>query len=105
MLSHRATSAIVIAVNLEALVAEARRADVIIELAPRVGDFVTRDDPLFLLYGNGTTKIDEHRLYGQVAFGPERTSRHEDPDCRPCAASAEAGRWQGPRRSDRLRFA
>jgi uncharacterized membrane protein len=72
-LLHRATSAIVIAVNLEALVAEARRADVIIELAPRVGDFVARDDPLFLLRGSGTTKIDERRLYGQVAFGPERT--------------------------------
>jgi uncharacterized membrane protein len=72
-LSHRATSAIVIAVNLEALVAEARRADVIIELAPRVGDFVARDDPLFLLRGSDTTKVDERRLYGQVAFGPERT--------------------------------
>ena len=34
---HRGNSAIVIAVNLKALVAEARRTDVIIEFAPRVG--------------------------------------------------------------------
>src|SRR6516165_7739450 len=72
-LSHRGSSAIVIAVNLGALVAEAKRADVIIEVAPRMGDFVSRDDPLFLLRGRGVKEIDERKLRGQVAFGPERT--------------------------------
>jgi len=71
--SHRGSSAIVIAVNLRALVREAKRADVTIEVAPRMGDFVARDDPLFLLHGGGATKIDERKLRGQIAFGPERT--------------------------------
>jgi uncharacterized membrane protein len=70
---HQGTSAIVIAVNLRALVAEAKRADVIIELAPRVGDFVARDEPLFLLRGGGATEINDRKLRGYVAFGPERT--------------------------------
>jgi uncharacterized membrane protein len=71
--SHRGNSAIVIAVNLRALVVEAKRAGVIIEVAPRMGDFVARDDPLFLLHGSGATKVDERKLCAQVAFGPERT--------------------------------
>ena len=70
---HRGNSAIVIAINLGALVAEAKRADVTIEVAPRMGDFVARDDPLFLLRGRGALEIDERKLQGQVAFGPERT--------------------------------
>jgi len=73
MLPNRGSSAIVIAVNLGALVAEAKRADVIIEVAPRMGDFVARDDPLFLVHGRGAMQIDEGTLRGQVAFGPERT--------------------------------
>jgi len=71
--SHRGNSAIIIAVNLRTLVAEAKRADVIIEVAPRMGDFVARDDPLFLLRGRGAKEIDEDKLRGQIAFGPERT--------------------------------
>jgi uncharacterized membrane protein len=69
---HRGTSAIVIAVNLKALVAEAKRVGCIIEFAPRVGDFVAVGEPLFLLRGNAAA-IDERRLRGQVAFGRERT--------------------------------
>jgi uncharacterized membrane protein len=71
--SHRGTSAIVIAVNLAKLVAAAKRADAVIEFAPRVGDFVARDEPLFLLRGRGANSIDDRMLRGQVAFGPERT--------------------------------
>jgi len=71
--SHHGSSAIVIAVNLNALVAEARRSDAVIELVPRVGDFVAKDEPLFLLHGVGATTIDERRLRQYVAFGPERT--------------------------------
>jgi uncharacterized membrane protein len=69
---HRGTSGIVLAVNLQALVAAARRADGIIEFVPRVGDFVGVGEPLFLLRG-GATAIDDRMLQGQVAFGPERT--------------------------------
>jgi uncharacterized membrane protein len=69
---HRGTSAIVIAVNLAALVAKAKKADCVIEFAPRVGDFVAVDEPLFLLRG-GARVIDDRMLRGQVAFGRERT--------------------------------
>jgi uncharacterized membrane protein len=70
---NRDRSAIVIAVNLEALVAQARRSDVIIELVPRVGDFVARNEPLFFLRGAGVAKVSDRFLRGQVAFGRERT--------------------------------
>jgi len=70
---RRDRSAIVIAVNLDALVAEAKRVDAVIELVPRVGDFVAKDDVLFHLRGAGATKLNERFLHGQVAFGRERT--------------------------------
>jgi uncharacterized membrane protein len=70
---HNHSSAIVIAVNLQALVSEATRANVVIEFAPRVGDFVAKDDPLFLLRGAGAETVDARWLEAQVAFGPERT--------------------------------
>jgi len=69
---HRGTSAIVLAVNLRRLIAEARRADGIIEFVPRVGDFVAVGDPLFHLRG-GAAALDDRVLRGQVAFGRERT--------------------------------
>jgi uncharacterized membrane protein len=68
---HRGRAGIIIAVNLAALVAWARESDLLLELVPRVGDFVGPRDPLFRVYGTGT--IDERRLLGAVAFGPERT--------------------------------
>jgi len=70
---HSHSPAIVIAVNMKALVAEAKRADAIIEVVPCVGDFVAEGDPLFLLRGKGAMKVDERRLHSQVAFGRERT--------------------------------
>jgi uncharacterized membrane protein len=66
-------SAIVIAVNLDALVKEAKKADAIIELVPRVGDFVAKGDKLFLLRGARVSQIDDRFLRGQVALGRERT--------------------------------
>ena len=68
---HRGRAGIIIAVNLAALVAWARESNLLLELVPRVGDFVGPRDPLFRVYGTGT--IDERRLLGAVAFGPERT--------------------------------
>jgi len=70
---HRGSSAIVIAVNLKVLVAEAKRVDVTIEFVPRVGDFVAKNDPLFRLRGRRATEVDDRLLHGQVAFGRERT--------------------------------
>ncbi len=67
------SSAIIIAVNTDALVAEAKRADAIIEIVPRVGDLVAKNELLFQLRGTGAAKVDERFLRNQVAFGRERT--------------------------------
>ena len=58
--------------NLAGLVAEAQRANGIIEFIPQVGDFVAVDEPLFQLYG-GAAAIDDLTLRESVAFGSERT--------------------------------
>jgi uncharacterized membrane protein len=70
---HPGNSAIVIAVNLQALLTAARRADCSIEIVPRVGDFVGSKEPLFALRGPGAETIDADALCGQIAFGAERT--------------------------------
>ena len=69
---HRGTSAIVLAVNLKALVEAARHSGGAIEFTHRVGDFVATGDTLFRLYG-GAKAIDDRLLRAQVALGPERT--------------------------------
>jgi len=62
--------------NVERLLAKARRADVVIEFVPQVGDFVAVDEPLFYLYGNAGA-IDEGKLRTLVAFGTERTMEQD----------------------------
>jgi uncharacterized membrane protein len=73
---HQGRSAIVLAVNLKALVAVAQKANAVVEFVPRVGDFVATEDPLFRLYGD-VAAIDDRRLRGLVAFGPERTMEQD----------------------------
>jgi uncharacterized membrane protein len=75
-LTHLGRSKVLLAVNLTALVAEARRAGVVIELAPQVGDFVPAGEPLFYVYGDAG-RIDEKLLREQVAFGTERTMEQD----------------------------
>jgi uncharacterized membrane protein len=72
VVEDRSTSAIVLAVNLKALVSLASRANGVIEFVPRVGDFVAAGEPLFSLYG-GAARISNRTLRAQVAFGSERT--------------------------------
>jgi uncharacterized membrane protein len=69
---HRGTSGIVLAVNVDALVAQAQRVSCVLELAPQVGDFVAVGEPLLLVHG-GSEPLDERTLIGNVAIGPERT--------------------------------
>jgi uncharacterized membrane protein len=69
---HRGKSAIVVAVNVETLVAEAEKAKGVIEFAPQVGDFVGSGEPLFLLHA-GADAIDERKLRAAVVLGDERT--------------------------------
>ena len=73
---HHGRSAIVLAVNLKALVTVAQKANAIIEFVPHVGDFVATGDPLFRVYGNVVT-VDDRVLRGLVAFGPERTMEQD----------------------------
>lgn len=73
---HKGSSGIILAANLQALGIAAARADVIIELAPQVGDFVAVDEPLFKLYG-GTGEINEAELRTAIAFGSERTMEQD----------------------------
>lgn len=69
---HRGTSSIVLAVNVQQVVAEAARLNGVIEFAPHVGDFVGVDEPLFLLH-SGAEHADENKLRRTVIFGSERT--------------------------------
>ncbi|MBS1221859.1 MAG: hypothetical protein H6R23_1479 [Proteobacteria bacterium] len=73
---HQGKSAIVLAVNLRGLVAEAQRADCVIEFAAQVGDFLGTDDPLFYVYGNAGA-LNERRLRDLVAVGSERTMEQD----------------------------
>lgn len=66
----------ILAVNVEALVAEARVNDCVIEFVPRVGDFIGTGEPLFALYG-GSGHVDDRKLRAAVAFGPERTMEQD----------------------------
>ena len=69
---HQGTSAIVLAVNVPQITAEAEKTKGVIELAPQVGDFVGADEPLFLLRG-GAEAADDDVLRACVIFGSERT--------------------------------
>jgi uncharacterized membrane protein len=69
---HRGKSAIVVAVNVETLVAEAEKAKGVIEFVPQVGDFVGSGEPLFLLHG-GAEAVQERKLRASVVLGAERT--------------------------------
>lgn len=76
VLLHAGRSQIALAVDLDTLMREARRLRGVIEFAPQVGDFVSVDEPLFILYG-GATAIDDQKLGTAVALGPERTMEQD----------------------------
>jgi uncharacterized membrane protein len=73
---HNGASEIVLALDFTSLVREARWTDGVIEFVPQIGDFVARDEPLFVLYG-GATSISDGLLRTMVAFGPERTMEQD----------------------------
>jgi uncharacterized membrane protein len=75
IIAHRDKSGIVLSVDIPALMAEARRASVVIEFAPEVGDFVAADEALFMIYGDG--KVDEDALRSAVELGSERTMQQD----------------------------
>jgi len=69
---HTGAAAVVIAVDTGTLVAAARRAGGVVELLPRVGDFVTYGQTLCRLHG-GAANIEDTVLDDSVALGRERT--------------------------------
>jgi uncharacterized membrane protein len=73
---HRGKSAIVVAVNVEMLVAEAEKAKGVIEFVPQVGDFIGSGEPLFLLH-DGVDAIDGRKLRASVVLGDERTMEQD----------------------------
>jgi uncharacterized membrane protein len=62
----------VLAVDRDYLIAEAHRANGVIELVPHVGDFVAVGEPLFRLHG-GAGEIEDRWLRAAIAMGTERT--------------------------------
>jgi uncharacterized membrane protein len=76
VVSQKGRSQIVLAVEIDTLVAEAARVNGVIEFVPQVGDFVAADEPLFRLYGYAAT-IDEETLRECVACGSERTMEQD----------------------------
>lgn len=72
VVSHAGNSGVVLAFDLDGLVAQAQQADGIIEVKPEVGNFVAVGEPLFKLYG-GAAGIGDQQLRGAVALGTERT--------------------------------
>jgi uncharacterized membrane protein len=75
VISHRDKSGIVLSVDAPAVLAEAHRANVVIEFGPQVGDFLATDESLFLIYGQGV--VDERILSNAVVFGSERTMEQD----------------------------
>lgn len=69
---HRGASAIVVAINVKQVKGEAERVNGVIELAPQVGDFLGKNEPVFFLH-SGTGKANEQILRDSVIFGGERT--------------------------------
>lgn len=67
---------VVLAFDVEGLVALAQRANCVIELVPQVGDFVAVGDPLFRIFGQGES-LAAKALCQSVAVGQERTMEQD----------------------------
>jgi uncharacterized membrane protein len=70
-------SGVVTMIGTDALVAEAERADCVLELVPALGAFVPAGGPLFIVHGS-TEHLDEDRLFAALSLKLEPTL-DEDP--------------------------
>jgi uncharacterized membrane protein len=70
-------SGVMTMIGTPALVAEAERADCVLELVPALGAFVPAGGPLFIVHG-GPDDLEENRLFSALSLKPERTLE-EDP--------------------------
>mgnify|MGYP002784827019 CR=1 FL=1 len=69
------TDGVILAFDVKGLVALAVRHDCVIELAPRVGNYVAPGDPLFRVYGGDT--LPAELLLQSIALGAERTMEQD----------------------------
>ncbi len=88
---HTGPSAIILAVDLDTLVADARRTDGLIELVPQVGDFVATGEPLLELYGNAVVALRSPRAVG----GRARTGADAGAGSALCVSNHRRHRPQG----------
>jgi uncharacterized membrane protein len=65
-------SGVVTMIGTQALVAEAERADCVLELVPALGAFVPAGAPLFIVHGD-PDELDEDRLFGALSLKLEPT--------------------------------
>jgi len=65
-------------IEYDALVEEARRAGVALELVPGMGDFVAGGAPLVRIHGDGGSRLDRRKIRRLVWLGGER-SHDDDP--------------------------
>jgi uncharacterized membrane protein len=70
-LCHRGRSGVIVAIDFEGLAKLAARSKCVLELVPKVGDFVAEGSPMFRIYGGDSMRYG--RLRQSVALGPERT--------------------------------
>lgn len=68
---YKGRPAIIVAINKNALLKLAEKTQSVVEVVPRIGDFVASGEPLFRLYGSRFP--EESVLKAMIAFGPERT--------------------------------
>jgi uncharacterized membrane protein len=71
VVQHEGASGVLLAFDSVGLVALASLHKSLIELVPKVGDYVSAGEPLFRIYGS--TSIQASDLRSMVALGPERT--------------------------------
>jgi uncharacterized membrane protein len=69
-------SAVLTAADFRWLSSAAIAAGGLVELVPRVGEFVAVGEPLFHLYGSAE-RLDDRSLYHALDFGPERTMEQD----------------------------
>jgi uncharacterized membrane protein len=71
-----ASFGVVLAFDLDGIVALAERANCVVEMVPQVGDFVANGDPLFRVYP-GAAAVPPEALVRSVAIGQERTMEQD----------------------------
>lgn len=72
-IQYRGHSSVVLALDIDRLLAIATRADCAIEIVPEVGDFLATGDDFFRLHGASVDAVQDGELLDCLELGPERT--------------------------------